>query len=236
MRPIDIARKLNVSTSALRNYEEKGLVPPAHRSASGYRKYTEEHVAYFECIQAMSPGFGMEATTEVLQLIQAGQVDAAFWRVNEIQTNLQQDKQMGIRNLQVLTDAGATENKAEFGNNDEWMTIGEVSARTGLPSSTIRHWEKVGLITSSRDDQNGYRKFNRSHIQKIMLLRTLRPAVYSLTVVELKEAIAQMNACDIEEARKIATDTLRYLDHINREQMRGVHSLYQLCRIVQLVD
>ncbi|MFS0558685.1 MerR family DNA-binding transcriptional regulator [Brevibacillus sp. 179-C9.3 HS] len=236
MRPIDIARKLKISTSALRNYEEKGLVPPACRSASGYRMYTKEHVAYFECIQAMSPGFGMEATTEVLRLIQAGQVDAALWRVNEIQTNLQQDKQLAVRNMQMLTDTGATVDKAESGNSDEWMTIGEVSALTALPSSTIRHWEKVGLITSFRDEQNGYRKFNRSHIQKIMLLRTLRPAVYSLSVIELKEAIAQMNASDVEEARKIASDTLRYLDHMNRVQMCGVHSLYQLCRILQLVD
>lgn len=41
-RPIDIARKLNVSTTTLRNYEELGLIPPVSRSASGYRVFTEE--------------------------------------------------------------------------------------------------------------------------------------------------------------------------------------------------
>ncbi|MFS0838372.1 MerR family DNA-binding transcriptional regulator [Paenibacillus sp. 1P03SA] len=40
-RPVDIARKLNVSTSALRNYEAAGLVPPAERTAAGHRTYTE---------------------------------------------------------------------------------------------------------------------------------------------------------------------------------------------------
>lgn len=46
LRPIDIARKLNISTSTLRHYESWGMLPPVQRSASGYRIYTEEHAAY----------------------------------------------------------------------------------------------------------------------------------------------------------------------------------------------
>jgi len=59
VRPIDIARKLNISTSALRHYEDWGIIPPVERGANGYRVYTEVHVAYFECIRAMNAGFGM---------------------------------------------------------------------------------------------------------------------------------------------------------------------------------
>ena len=35
-RPIDIARKLNISTSTLRIYEDMGIIPPVKRSDSGY--------------------------------------------------------------------------------------------------------------------------------------------------------------------------------------------------------
>ncbi|NRR02282.1 MerR family DNA-binding transcriptional regulator [Brevibacillus sp. RS1.1] len=234
MRPIDIARKLKLSTSALRNYEAHGLVPPVERSTSGYRKYTEEHVAYFTCIQAMSPGFGMDVTAQVMRLIQDRQLQAALWRVNEVQANLQRDKQLAERNLAMLEDGRA--GKVEEAGISEWMTIGEVATMTSLPSSTIRHWEKVGLITTSRDEKNGYRLFNRSQIRKIMLLRTLRPAVYSLSVVELKEAIASMNEEDVKEARNIALETLRYLDQMNLVQMRGVFYFYQLGKVVQLVE
>ncbi len=31
LRPIDIAKKLDVGTSAMRHYEEWGIVPPAKR-------------------------------------------------------------------------------------------------------------------------------------------------------------------------------------------------------------
>ncbi|AWX54941.1 MerR family DNA-binding transcriptional regulator [Brevibacillus brevis] len=232
MRPIDIARKLKLSTSALRNYEAQGLVPPVERSESGYRKYTEEHVAYFTCIQAMSPGFGMEVTAQVVRLIQDRQLQAAMWRVNEVQAHLQRDKQLAERNVAMLEDSRA----GKEAGSSEWMTIGEVATMTSLPSSTIRHWEKVGLITTSRDEKNGYRLFNRSQIRKIMLLRTLRPAVYSLSVVELKDAIANMNEEDVREARNIALETLRYLDQMNLVQTRGVFYFYQLCKVVQLVE
>lgn len=234
MRPIDIARKLKLSTSALRNYEAQGLVPPAERSESGYRLYTDVHAAYFACIKAMSPGFGMEVTAEVLRHVQAGQLDAAFWRVNEVQAQLQQDKKLAERNVQMLEEAAGKQ--AEHGVAGKWLTIKDAASVTGLPSSTIRHWEKTGLITTVRDPKNGYRLFNRSHIHKIMLLRTLRAQVYSLSVVELKNAIAEMKEEDVQEARKIAMETLRYLHEVNCWQMSGVHALYDLCRVLKLVE
>ncbi|WP_096435869.1 MerR family DNA-binding transcriptional regulator [Alteribacter populi] len=85
VRPVDIARRLQISTSSLRNYEKRGLVPPAERLPTGYRVYTEEHVAYFECIVAMSTGFGMDITTSVLKKIQIGDLDSALWDVNNAQ-------------------------------------------------------------------------------------------------------------------------------------------------------
>ncbi|MGF9821138.1 MerR family transcriptional regulator [Brevibacillus agri] len=117
-----------------------------------------------------------------------------------------------------------------------WQSrIKQAASETGLPSSTIRHWEKTGLITTARDPKNGYRLFNRSHIHKIMLLRALRAQVYSPSVVELKNAVAEMKEEDVQEARKIAMDTLRYLHQVNCWQMRGVHALYDLCRVLKLV-
>ncbi|MED1721998.1 MerR family transcriptional regulator [Brevibacillus parabrevis] len=42
--------------------------------------------------------------------------------------------------------------QAESG--EAWLTIKEASRKTGLPSSTIRHWEKTGLITTTRDPRS----------------------------------------------------------------------------------
>ncbi len=94
IRPIDIAKKLNISTSSLRSYEERGIVPKPERSSTGYRIYTEEHVAYFECIVAMSPGFGMDITSAVLKNLQREELDAALWIINNAQVANYEDKIM----------------------------------------------------------------------------------------------------------------------------------------------
>lgn len=234
LRPIDIATKLNISTSALRNYEAQGIVPPTERSASGYRMYTEEHIAYFECIQAMAPGFGMEVTKEVLCKIQSKEVDTALQLVNEVQANLYRDRMLAEETIHVLESEKLSHPDSE--GSQQWLTIGEVSAETNIPSSTIRYWEKIGLITSSRDPQNGYRIFNSSQIRKIILLRTLRPAVYSYDLVGLKQAIGAMDHNDVEHARAIAHDSMTYLNKMNQAQLRGGHYLYQLLRLLGLMN
>jgi DNA-binding transcriptional MerR regulator len=236
MRPVDIARKLNLSTSALRNYEAQGLVPPARRSSGGYRFYTKEHLAYFECIQAMAPGFGMEVTSEVVRNLQLKEVDSALSLVSEAQANLHHHTQLAEKNVRALEIQRHESAPADASGDKEWMTIGEVAEKTSIPSSTIRHWEKKGLLTSSRDPHNGYRMFNRSQIRKISLLRALRPAQYSYIVVELKQAIAEMNHDDVDHARKIAQETLDYMKQTNRQQLRGVYYLYELCRLLNLLD
>jgi Predicted transcriptional regulators len=59
------------STSALRHYESWGIVPTPERTASGYRLYTEEHAAYFECFRAMRPGFGMDIVKKTMTIGEA---------------------------------------------------------------------------------------------------------------------------------------------------------------------
>ncbi|KNB73448.1 MerR family DNA-binding transcriptional regulator [Brevibacillus reuszeri] len=236
MRPIDISRRLGLSTSTLRNYERQGLVPPCQRSQAGYRIYTEEHLAYFECIEAMSLGFGMEITVQVVRGLQAKKMDSVLWLVTNSQANLYRDRQLAKSNIQMLESQEKETSSREESTEQEWMTIGEASAKTSIPASTIRHWEKIGLITLARDPQNGYRWINRSQLRKISLLRTLRSAVYSDTVVQLKQAIAELNHEDVAHARKIAQETTQYLDKMNQKQLRGMYYLYALCRSLHLIE
>ncbi|PYI55719.1 MerR family transcriptional regulator [Paenibacillus flagellatus] len=232
VRPIDVARKLNVSTSALRHYEEWGIVPPIERAPNGYRVYTEEHIAYFECIRAMNTGYGMTLTKEVMRLLQRKEADAALWKVNEAQAALHRDKTIAEKTIEVLETKQLEELDAR--GRQKWMTIGEVSEETNIPASAIRHWEKMGLLTLPRDPENGYRRFNRSQVRQILIIRTLRSAVYSLDII--KRVIKELDHNNVEQARKIARDSLEFLNRLNRNQLRGAHYLYRLCRLLHLVD
>lgn len=144
IRPIDIAEKLNISTSSLRSYEERGIVPKPKRSSTGYRIYSEEHLAYFECIVAMSPGFGMDITSAVLKKLQQKELDAALWMINKAQVANYEDKMIIERVNQDLENL----------NLKQPMTTGEVLGVTNIPASTLRYWEKEGYVRSNRGENN----------------------------------------------------------------------------------
>ncbi|NLL30974.1 MAG: MerR family DNA-binding transcriptional regulator [Clostridiales bacterium] len=102
MRGIDIARKLNISTSALRHYESWGLVPKVERGKNGYRIYTSEHEVYFECIRALNAGFGMDLVKKVMPLIIKGRIHDALWIINKAQVNLYTEKKTVEKTLEML--------------------------------------------------------------------------------------------------------------------------------------
>ncbi|MEE2048253.1 MerR family DNA-binding transcriptional regulator, partial [Nocardiopsis tropica] len=53
MRPSDLAHEHGISTQAVRNYERDGFLPPAERTPSGYRIYTEAHAAALRAYLAL---------------------------------------------------------------------------------------------------------------------------------------------------------------------------------------
>lgn len=137
IRPIDIARKLGISTTTLRKYEAWELVPPVSRTASGYRVYTEEHVAYFACIRAMLPGFTLKQIAAILKEVMAQQTDTARWMATKAQADLYREKKIAEQIVKTLL------HKSEFVENtgSRLLTIHEVSQETGVPATTIRYWD-----------------------------------------------------------------------------------------------
>lgn len=53
------------------------------------------------------------------------------------------------------------------------MTIGEIAKKTGLPESTLRYYEKKGLIKVARDS-GGRRDYEEGDIEWIKFIRRLK--------------------------------------------------------------
>ncbi len=69
-----VAHAAGLSVQAVRYYERLGLLPPAERTAGGYRAYRPEAVERLRFIrQAQAAGFRLEEIREILRMKFAGQ-------------------------------------------------------------------------------------------------------------------------------------------------------------------
>ncbi|MBO0996045.1 MerR family transcriptional regulator [Bacillus sp. SD088] len=229
LRPIDIANKLDVGTSALRHYEAWGIVPKAIRKANGYRVYTEVHEAYFQCIRAMYPGFGMAIVRRVMPLLQENKFTEALWEVNAVQAEIFERRQQAIDAVDILSP----DNIQDFMKKQQkkYYAIGEVEAELHVPASTLRHWEKEGLITPKRNTENGYRIYTREDMRRLLIIRTVQSSVYLLEKV--RDVLDKMQQHSLIDAKKIVLDALAYMDYQIEQQLRGEYYLYKLIKLLK---
>lgn len=224
-RPKKLAAKYNLSTNTLRNYEAKGLIPPAERSANGYRMYSERHEAYLACIQAMAPAFGMEVTTAVLHGLQRNELEDALWIVREREVELHREKESFDQLEKELKSYVEGRQTYEVSQR---LRIDEVSRLTGASKSAIRYWEKMGLFTAERDPDNEYRLYHEEHLMKIRMIQVLQNAVYSEETVNLKQSIALFDLQNSEYTMNLAESIRTYMHKTIKLQMRGLYFLYRL--------
>lgn len=70
------------------------------------------------------------------------------------------------------------------------MQIGEVAERVGLSLRTIRHYEEVGLIRPSTRSKGGFRLYTEDDVQRLALVKRMRPLDFSLE--EMRDLLTVM--------------------------------------------
>ncbi|WP_327007518.1 redox-sensitive transcriptional activator SoxR [Dactylosporangium sp. NBC_01737] len=73
----------------------------------------------------------------------------------------------------------------------ELLTIGELSARSGVAPSALRFYEKLGLIHSTRTGGN-QRRYERSELRRVSFIRI--SAQVGIPLETIKEALASLPA------------------------------------------
>lgn len=177
LRPVDLAREHGLSTQAVRNYEEMGILPRAQRTETGYRSYIPLHAQALRTFLALIPGHGHSTATAILQAVNRGASATALELLDESHTQLNEDRHTLTVIAEALYDlARSRDTHAEASTT----YIGPLARQLRLRPATLRKWESAGLLRPRRDPQTGYRVYSPADVRDAQLVGQLRRAGYLL--------------------------------------------------------
>lgn len=177
LRPVDLARPHGLSTQAIRNYEDQGILPPADRTAAGYRAYTERHRLALAAFTALAPGCGHARAAAVLRAVHDDDLESAFSLLDAAHSELADDR-MVLRQVRVA-----------LGDLDEplpaddapTLFVGDVARLIGVVPATLRTWERAGIVRPQRDRATGYRVYRAADVRDARMAEQLRRGGYGLS-------------------------------------------------------
>ncbi|MFF8575794.1 TioE family transcriptional regulator [Streptomyces sp. NPDC015408] len=198
LRPVDLARGHGLSTQAVRNYEEAGILPAADRTVHGYRTYTPLHARALDAFLALLPGHGHRTATSVMRAVNEGATAEAFRLIDESHAQLLDDRRtleavegalrdLGRPGAGVTATATATAATAAAATAAATVTsasagrfVGPLARELGIRPATLRKWERAGLVRPRRDPLTGYRVYGEADVRDAKLAHQLRRGGYPL--------------------------------------------------------
>ncbi|WP_372669994.1 TioE family transcriptional regulator [Amycolatopsis kentuckyensis] len=177
MRPADLAREHGISTQAVRNYEQDGFLPPASRTASGYRIYTEVHASALRAFLALVPAYGHATAGGIMTAVHDDDLGRALTLVDRGHEQLLRDRETlnAVRKAIGHLTTGTTPKPTATG----W-SIGELAHHLDVTAATVRAWERAGILVPRRNPATGYRVFIATDIRDAELTHLLRRGGYPL--------------------------------------------------------
>ncbi|MFI9003467.1 MerR family transcriptional regulator [Streptomyces sp. NPDC053541] len=174
LRPVDLARPHGLSTQAVRNYEEAGILPPADRTPSGYRAYTPRHADALRAFLALLPGHGHPTAAAIMRAVHEGDPDEAFRLVDESHALLLEDRRTLREVENALRDLGPRPLSGPGPAGEGDTSIGPLARRLGIRPATLRAWERAGVVRPRRDPRTGYRVYAAADVRDARMAHQLR--------------------------------------------------------------
>jgi DNA-binding transcriptional MerR regulator len=182
MRPIDLAASAGVSTQQVRNLEAAGALPPADRSASGYRIYREEHLSALHCYQVLVPGHGASSARAIMAAVSGGEAEEALEAIDAGHAALQWQRRALDETASAL--ARVTEDLAESPRPSEPLAIGQLADLLGVRTSALRVWEDAGLLSPTRRTGQRHRLYDAEDIRDARVIHLLRQGHYRFSRIK----------------------------------------------------
>jgi DNA-binding transcriptional MerR regulator len=143
-----VADASGYSAQQVRVLEGLGVLPPAERAPNGYRLFRTDHVVALQAYRRLAEAVGPVVARRVLAGVRTLPLDEAVARVSALHVGLARQREEALAAQRALTLV-----RAESGDTDlpdDALTITQLAQALGVRASTLRFWEREGLVAPER--------------------------------------------------------------------------------------
>lgn len=121
----------------------------------------------------------------------------------------------------------------------ELMTIGRLARECDVPASTLRYWERVGLLKPSERTRSNYRVYSDDAVSRVRLIRVSQSLGFTVADIGTLLRLLDVRVQQCTAVRSVIDRRLESLDRQMadlREHQRKLRSIRHLCESPDLAD
>lgn len=176
MRTADVARRAGYSVQQIRNLERDGVLPPAARTAAGYRVYAEIHLNSALAYRGLAAGTGPVEAKKIVRAAHEGPASRLLALLDAVHARL--DRERAELELAKAAAGAISDEPIPDVLPADSMGVSELAAALGVRASTLRHWDAEGLVVPDRLSGRGTRRYTPAQVRDARIVHQLRSAGY----------------------------------------------------------
>ncbi|MCP2254828.1 DNA-binding transcriptional regulator, MerR family [Prauserella aidingensis] len=169
------------SPQQVRDLERLGVIPPAARAPNNYRRFDNRHVVALRAYRGLATAIGPVVARRTLRELRSLPLDEAAAVVSALHVDLARLRTQALDAVAALRAISTESDPAETAADA--MSIGRLAEALGLRTSTLRFWEREGLVLPERVTSYGARRYPQHAIREARITVALRAAGYGIPAV-----------------------------------------------------
>jgi DNA-binding transcriptional MerR regulator len=196
-----VAAASGYSLQQVRDLEALGVIPAALRSRNGYRQFSAEHVGGLRAYRDLADAVGPVEARRAMREIRLRPPDQGAALICGFHARLNDEREQALAArlaLQCIRAESTTDGASGDGDS---MTITELSQALGVRPSTLRFWEKAGLVAPERVATRAgtARRYTVAAIREARITAGLRAGGYRIPDVH-KAITAVRDLSDVSDS------------------------------------
>lgn len=226
-----VAATSGYSVQQVRDLEALGVIPSAARRRNGYRQFSAMHVHALLAYRDLAHAVGPVDARHVMREIRSQPPARSAALVSGLHARLDNEREQALAARLALESIRAEATTDAEPVDADSMTITELSQALGVKASTLRFWEKAGLIAPDRvvTKAGTARRYPLTAIREARITAALRAAGYR--VPDVHRAVAAVRELD-DVSRSLAALDGR-LDAITQRTLALLRAGGRLAEIIE---